>query len=138
MVKEIIKDVDILSQKSEKFLICEDDELIRDLIDTANSHRDICAGLAAIQIGVPKRVIVVRQTDKFVPFINPIVVRRSNKKFLSVEGCLSIEGQRQVERYEWIKVMYEDINGKHRCSRFNGLIGQIIQHEIDHCNGILI
>lgn len=74
MIKDIIKDENILSQKSEHFIFGEDDYLIADLIDTANEHRDNCAGLASIQIGVPKRIVVVKQGNKYIPFINPMII----------------------------------------------------------------
>lgn len=139
MIKEIIKDVEVLSQKSERFVLSgEDDYIVTDLIDTANAHKDVCAGLAAIQLGITKRVIVVRNGDKFIPYINPAIVGKSPQKYLAVEGCLSIEGEREVRRHRSIKVVFTDSKGKQRCQTFNGVIAQILQHEIDHCNGILI
>lgn len=138
MVREIIKDTEILTQKSERFVIGQDEHLIKDMLDTANAHKDNCAGLACIQIGVPKRVILVRQGDKFVPFINPMIVSKSTKTYIAEEGCLSVEGLHSVKRHRAIKLIYTDRNGKTRSGDFNGLTAQIIQHECDHLNGILI
>ena len=138
MVREIIKDMEILTQKSEKFVIGQDEHLIADMLDTANKHKDRCAGLACIQIGVPKRVILVRQGDKFIPYINPVIVSKSPNTYIATEGCLSVEGVRSVKRHEQIKLVYCDRNGKTKSANFNGYVAQIIQHECDHLNGILI
>jgi peptide deformylase len=138
MVREIVKDAEILTQKSEKFVIGQDEHLIKDMLDTANEHKERCIGLACIQIGVPKRVILVRQGDKFVPYINPIIVSKSTKTYIAKEGCLSVEGVRSVKRHYSIKLLYTDRKGKTRSGNFNGLPAQIIQHECDHLNGILI
>ena len=138
MVKKIVKDEKILKQQSESFVFGEDDYLINDLIDTANAHKDNCAGLACIQIGIPKRVILVRQNDDFVPFINPMIIKRSPKTYIAKEGCLSLDGMRTVKRYHSIKVMWTDRNQKKKVQEFNGYIAEILQHEIDHCKGVLI
>lgn len=138
MVREIIKDTEILTQKSEKFVIGQDEHLIKDMLDTAYEHKERCIGLACIQIGVPKRVILVRQGEKFVPYINPMIVSKSTKTYISKEGCLSVEGVHSVKRHFSIKLLYTDRNGKTRSGNFNGLLAQIIQHECDHLNGILI
>lgn len=138
MIKEIIKDENILKQKSEPFVFGEDDYLINDLLDTANAHKDNCAGLACIQIGVAKRVILVRQGDDFIPFINPMIIKRSPKTYIAKEGCLSLNGMRTVKRHNSIKVMWSDLNQKRKVQEFYGYIAEILQHEIDHCKGILI
>lgn len=138
MVREIVKDTAILTQKSERFVIGQDEHLIKDMLDTANAHKDRCVGLACIQIGVAKRVILVRQGDKFVPFINPMIVNKSAKTYVAEEGCLSIEGVRSVKRHYSIKLIYTDRNGKTKSGEFNGFTAEIIQHECDHLNGILI
>ena len=108
------------------------------MLDTANAHKDRCAGLACIQIGVPKRVILVRQGDKFVPYINPMIVDKSARTYVAEEGCLSVDGLRKVKRHYSIKLIYTDRNGKTRSGNFNGFAAEIIQHECDHLNGILI
>lgn len=138
MVCEIIKDIETLSQKSRPFILGEDDYIIRDLLDTAEAHKENCAGLASIQIGIPKRVILVRQGDTFVPFINPMIIKRSTSTYVADEGCLSLDGTRRVRRHHSIKVTWTTPSGKKRVQDFNGFIAQVIQHETDHCNGILI
>ena len=139
MIKEIVKDIEVLTQKSEPVSVEEAQEIIADLLDTAQVHIDECLGLAAPQIGVNKRVIVIRNgQESFYPMINPVVVRKIGKKFLNNEGCLSLEGTRSVERYPSVLVGYTDKNGKRVTKTFNGVSSIIIQHETDHLNGILI
>lgn len=137
MIKEIVKDIDFLQQKSTKFEF-DDDNLIQDLLDTAEHYRYICLGLAAIQIGVPKRVIVVKIKDKFVPFINPTILQRSHATYVAQEGCMSLEGKREARRHFHIKVGYTTKEGKVEAKTFDGITSQIIQHEINHLNGVLI
>ena len=138
MIKEIIKDTQILQQKSEEFKFGEDDYLITDLIDTANANIEHCAGLACIQIGTAKKVVVVRIGDKFVPMINPMIIKRSQETFVAKERCLSLDGEREVKRHKKIKVGYTTQNGKRKCEDFGGFVAQVIQHECDHLKGILI
>ena len=138
MIKEIVKDTEFLTQKSEQISIEEAQEIITDLLDTANHHIDNCAGLAAPQIGINKRVVVVRNGDHFFPMVNPVVVKKSGKKFLNHEGCLSLEGVRAVERYSSVLVNYTDGKGKRQTKTFNGTLAIIVQHETDHLNGVLI
>lgn len=138
MVKEINKDTESLRQKSQSFIFGEDDYLITDMLDTANAHKENCVGLACIQIGVPKRVILVRQGLSFIPFINPVIIKKSTGTYLAEEGCLSLDGTRQVKRHRTIKVMWQDTKGKQKVQEFSGFVAQIIQHEVDHCNGLLI
>ena len=138
MIKDIIKDVNVLTQQSEPFIFGEDDYLIQDLLDTANEHKENCAGLACIQIGVPKRVILARHGNKFVPYINPVIIQKSPKTYVTEEGCLSLDGLRTVKRHRSIKVMWSSPDGKRQAKEFTGYIAQILQHEIDHCNGMLI
>lgn len=147
MVREIVKDINFLQQKSDKFEFANisdltmnvgDEYLIQDLIDTAECHRDDCIGLAAIQIGVPKRLIVVKIGKNFIPFINPIIFQKSKTTYTAREGCLSLDGEREVCRHASIKVAYTTKDKKSEVKTFKGLIAQIIQHEVDHLNGILI
>jgi peptide deformylase len=138
MIKEIVKDEAILTQKSETVSMEEAKEIIADLLDTAKAHIDNCAGLAAPQIGVNKRVVVVRNGDSFFPMVNPVVVKKTGKKFLNHEGCLSLDGIRAVERYPSVLVNYTDGKGKRQTKTFNGTLAIIIQHETDHLNGVLI
>lgn len=140
MIKEINKDIESLSTKSIAFDLNDDldGELLRDMLDTAEAHKENCVGLAAIQVGVPKRVILVRQDDKFIPFINPMIIKKSSTTYLADEGCLSLDGTREVKRHHRIKVMWTEPSGKKRVREFNGFTAQIIQHEVDHINGVLI
>lgn len=138
MVKDIVKDINVLQQKSERFILGEDDYLIQDLIDTANEHYNNCAGLACIQIGIPKRVIVVKIGDKFIPFINPTIIKRSQQVYMANERCLSLDGEREVKRHKRVMVGYTTKDGKNKCEDLGGFIAQVFQHECDHLNGILI
>jgi peptide deformylase len=138
MIKEIVKDTEFLTQKSEQVSVEEAQEIITDLLDTASHHIDECAGLAAPQIGVHKRVVVIRNGNTFFPMINPVVVKKTGKKFVNHEGCLSLEGTRAVERYSSVLVGYIDKSGKRITKTFNGIPAIIVQHETDHLNGILI
>lgn len=140
MVKVINKDIESLSQKSLPFDLNDDadGEALRDMLDTAEANKENCVGLAAIQVGVAKRAILVRMGNKFVPFINPVIIHKSAQTYCADEGCLSLDGTRSVKRHYTIKVMWTEPNGKIRVREFKGFTAQIIQHEIDHCNGILI
>lgn len=138
MVKEIVKDVDILSQKSEPFVFGEDDDIITDMVDTAESLKDKCVGLAAVQIGTHKKVIVVSNGSAFIPMINPRIIKHSNVYYTSQEACLSLDGIREVKRYRDVTVMYQDVKGKFRRESYTGFTAKIIQHECDHLDGKLI
>ena len=138
MVREIVKDENVLYQKSANFIFGEDDYLIQDMLDTANEHKENCVGLACVQIGIPKNIILVKQGGKYIPFINPVIVKKSPNTYIATEGCLSIEGFRTVKRHKTVKVIYTTIQGKRKMQEFSGYVAQIIQHEIDHLNGILI
>ena len=140
MRKEIVKDPEILSQKSVPFDLNDEADiaLLGDMIDTAEAYKENCVGLAAIQIGVPKRVILVRQGNNFTPFINPVIIQKSPRTYVTEEGCLSLDGTRSVKRHYSIKVTWTTFAGKKQVKEFKGFIAEIIQHEVDHCNGILI
>lgn len=138
MIKEIVKDETILTQKSETVTVEEAQEIIIDLLETAVEHIDECAGLAAPQIGVLKKVVVIRNGDTFHPMINPVILKTSGKTFFNHEGCLSLEGTRMVHRYSTVLVSYQDKTGKRITKTFNGMPAIIIQHEVDHLNGKLI
>lgn len=138
MIKEIIKDTEFLTQKSDAFVFGKDDYLINDLIDTAEANKDRCLGLASIQIGVPKKIILVRKGDKFILLINPLIIHKSTKTYIAKESCLSLEGTRTVKRHRAIKIIYADITGKKKAENIDGLLAQIIQHECDHLKGVLI
>lgn len=136
--KPIVKDISILSRKSENFIPGLDDHLITDMLDTANAHKDNCAGLACIQIGVPKRIILVRSGDGFMVFCNPVIVKRSAKTYMATEGCLSLDGSREVKRHNSVMVSWVNPKGKRNTKEFTGWIAEILQHEIDHTMGKLI
>ena len=110
--------------------------LVQDMLDTMYVNNDV--GLAAPQIGVLKKVIVVRNGDSFVPMINPTIIKRVGTKFLNKEGCLSLDGERTVCRYPSVMVSFTERNGKKQIKTFNGFTSIIIQHETDHLSGKLI
>jgi len=138
MKKDIVKNINFLKQKSEEFVIGRDDSIIKDMIDTANAHKENCVGLAAVQIGELKRVIIVRMGDEFIPFINPVIVKKSGNIYIANEKCLSLEGSRDVKRWHTIMVEHTNIRGVRTINTFNGFLAQVLQHEIDHLNGIII
>ena len=138
MIKDIVKDLDFLSKKSEPFIFEQDEYIIQNLLDTANWHKEICVGLAAPQIGYLKRAIVVLIGDKYVPMINPFIVRKYGEIYRSEEGCLSLEGSRETKRHKDILFVYTDIHGRTVRKHYTGFAAQIIQHEVDHLNGVLI
>ena len=136
MIKPIMRDVLFLSQPSER-AAREDQQVITDLLDTLQAHLDGCVGMAANMIGVRKRIIVVSMGPVSVPMVNPEIVARSGK-YEAEEGCLSLTGVRKCERYREIEVSYRDASFLPRRQKYSGWIAQIIQHEIDHCNGVII
>lgn len=138
MVKDIVKDIDFLQKKSVKATNnTEIEEVVRDLIDTAEAHKDRCVGLSAIQIGVPLRVCVVFNGERFVPFVNPVITKSFGEKYKIEEGCMSLEGKREVMRYEKIEVFRRSKNSFVK-ENYKGFMAEIIQHELDHFEGKLI
>ena len=138
-IKDIVKDVAILKTKSTNKFYPEVHAFVeKNLIDTAKAHQDNCLGLAAIQIGEAVRVFVIKVGDKFLSFRNPMILWRSKEVYSAKEGCLSLEGTRNVTRNETIKVMYEGGDGKNYMRVLSGLVGEVFQHEYDHLNGVLI
>ena len=137
MVREIIKDTFILMKKSER-ADKKDLQTARDLLDTLNANREICVGLAANMIGENKNIIAVQMGIIPVVMINPVIVRHSSGSYETEEGCLSLEGVRKTKRWNEIEVEYDDMMMKKHKNIYKGLAAQIIQHEIDHCNGIII
>ena len=142
MEKPIVKDEAFLTQKSQPATFM-DIAVAQDLLDTLAAHADCCVGLAANMIGVQKYVIAVNIGPTNIAMLNPEIIKRSGKYMteegcLSLEGCLSVEGERAAVRYEKITVAYQDMQFKKCKQSFSGFTAQIIQHEIDHCNGIII
>ena len=137
MVKNIIKDTEFLQQVAEP-ATRKDKAVAEDLLDTLKANRAICVGLAANMIGVAKSIIAVQVGKQNVAMLNPQIVKHSAEYSEVMEGCLSLLGERPAKRYEWIEVEYKDIKFKPQKQRFSGFTAQIIQHEIDHCQGILI
>lgn len=136
MVRPIVRDTIFLSQKSD--LATEADKQVAvDLIDTLSAHSSECVGMAANMIGVKKRIIVFSIDIIKVIMINPVIIKKS-KPYEAEEGCLSLSGTRKTTRYQEIEVEYLDMNFQRQKQKYSGWIAQIIQHEIDHCDGILI
>lgn len=137
MVKNLIHDPIILAKKSTP-AGKEDLQTAQDLLDTLASHRETCVGMAANMIGVCKRIIAFDNGGKYMLMLNPRIVRQSGE-YEAEESCLSLlGGPRKTKRYQKIKVEYQTLDFQTRLKTFEGWTAQIIQHEIDHCNGILI
>ncbi|WP_095176432.1 MULTISPECIES: peptide deformylase [Blautia] len=136
MVRAVVRDTFFLSQKSEP-AGRDDDEVIKDLLDTLQANRERCVGMAANMIGVKKRIIVVSTGGVDMAMLNPVIIKKS-MPYETQEGCLSLEGSRKTTRFETIEVEYRDRSYKRCRQRFKGWTAQIIQHEIDHCDGIVI
>ena len=137
MVKELMHDPLFLARKSTD-ATAEDLEIAQDLLDTLNAHRATCVGMAANMIGETKRIIVFDNGGTPMLMLNPRIVKK-NDPYETEEGCLSLlGGPRKTLRYKKIKVEYQTTDFKTRLKSFDGWTAQIIQHEIDHCDGILI
>ena len=105
MVREIIKDPEILQQVSKKIKPKEAKQIIQDLIDTAEEHSDRCVGLSAIQIGEPVKVFIAFTGDKFIPFVNPVITRYLGARYEAEESCMSLEGSRKVLRHRGVEIL---------------------------------
>ena len=136
MVREIMRDEAFLSQKAEPATL-EDLPVAQDLLDTLAAHKDGCVGMAANMIGVCKRIIVFDNEGKYMVMLNPEIIKKSGP-YEAEEGCLSLTGIRKAKRWQSIKVQYQNEQFQTRFKTFTGWTAQIIQHEIDHCEGILI
>ena len=136
MIQPIMKDPIFLAQKSAP-ATKEDLQVAQDLLDTLTAPKDGCVGMAANMIGVAKRIIVFDNEGKYMVMFNPEIVKRS-EPYEAEEGCLSLPGTRKAKRYRSIKVQYQNDQFQTRLKTFTGWTAQIIQHEIDHCNGVLI
>ena len=137
MIRELMHDPIFLARKSAE-ATKEDLQTAQDLLDTLNAHREGCVGMAANMIGVCKRIIVFDDGGKLSLMLNPEIVKASGE-YETEEGCLSLlGGPRKTKRYRKIKVRYQTEQFQIRMKTFENFTAQIIQHEIDHCNGILI
>lgn len=137
MVKEVVHDPILLAGKSE-LATMEDLQVAQDLLDTLAANKDACVGMAANMIGVRKRIIVFDNEGTYMTMFNPEILKMSGP-YDTAEGCLSLlGGPRPCKRYQTIKVQWQNEKFQTRIKTFTGWPAQIIQHEIDHCNGILI
>lgn len=137
MVRELMHDPIFLARKSES-AAKEDLQTAQDLLDTLTAHRETCVGMAANMIGVCKRIIAFDNEGAYTVMLNPEIVKKSGE-YETEESCLSLlGGPRKTKRYQKIKVRYETLDFQIRLKTFTGWTAQIIQHEIDHCNGVLI
>lgn len=136
MVQEIMKDMIFLAQPSAP-ATPDDLPCAQDLLDTLKAHRESCVGMAANMIGVRRRIIAFNDAGKYAVLFNPEIVKRSDP-YEAEEGCLSLTGVRSAKRYRKIQVRYQDDRFRTRYKTYEGWTAQIVQHEIDHCNGILI
>lgn len=136
MVKEINKDIILLSHKSQP-TTDNDMSIAEDLLDTLKANSERCVGMAANMIGELKNIIAVNDNGSYLIMYDPEIIK-ADKPYDTQEGCLSLDGVRNTKRYKKIKVRYLDSSRKLKIKTFEGYTAQIIQHEIDHCNGIII
>ena len=136
MIQPIMKDPLFLAVPSRR-ATAADKQIAMDLLDTLRANLDGCVGMAANMIGVHKRIIAVHTGIAQIAMLNPKIVSK-NGAYETEEGCLSLPGVRKTKRYQTIEVEYQDLNMKKQRRTFAGFTAQIIQHEIDHCDGILI
>jgi len=136
LIREIMRDEAFLSQPSEA-AVPEDLPTAQDLLDTLAAHQAGCVGMAANMIGVKKRIIAFDNDGRYMAMLNPEIIKKSGY-YEAEEGCLSLSGTRKAKRWKSIKVQYQNEKFQVRFKTFTGWTAQIIQHEIDHCNGILI
>jgi len=136
MVRTIVKDIIFLGRKSTD-AAAEDLSVADDLLDTLQANRNGCVGLAANMIGVSKRIIAFDNEGELTVMFNPEIIKCS-QPYEAEEGCLSLSGTRKTKRYRSIKVRYQNRQFQTRLKTFSGFTAQIIQHEIDHCSGIII
>ena len=137
MVRELMHDPIFLAQKSAP-ATAEDLPVAQDLLDTLTFHKEGCVGMAANMIGVLKRIIVFDYAGSYMTMLNPVILKGADL-YETEEGCLSLlGGPRKTKRYQKIKVQYQNLAMQTRVKTFTGWTAQIIQHEVDHCNGVLI
>ena len=136
MVKPICKDTFVLSMKAVPATKA-DKQIAQDLLETLIANERVCVGMAANMIGINKSIIVFNTGFKNIVMFNP-VIKEQSELYEASEGCLCHEGEKKVMRYKNITVEYQDMNFKRNVSKYTGWVAEIIQHEIDHLNGILI
>lgn len=136
MVQPVMRNEQFLQIPSEQAQ-AEDVQVAQDLLDTLQANAAHCVGMAANMIGVAKRIIAVENEGRYLVMFNPEIIKCSGP-YETEEGCLSLVGTRKTKRYTSIKVAYRNMQFQQRYKTFTGWTAQIIQHEIDHCNGILI
>jgi len=136
MIREICRDETFLAQKAAP-AAADDLATAQDLLDTLTAHKDGCVGMAANMIGVCKRIIAFDNEGTYMVMFNPVIVRQSGP-YETQEGCLSLTGVRKTKRFQTIKVQWQNEKFQTRLKTFTGWTAEIIQHEIDHCEGILI
>ena len=136
MIREICRDETFLVQKAAP-ATADDLATAQDLLDTLIAHKDGCVGMAANMIGVCKRIIVFDNEGTYMVMFNPVIVRQSGP-YEAQEGCLSLTGVRKTKRFQTIKVQWQNEKFQTRLKTFTGWTAEIIRHEIDHCEGILI
>ena len=136
MIRDICKDEFFLSLKAEP-ATADDPGVAQDLLDTLTAHRNGCVGMTANMIGVNRRIIAFDNDGAYMVMLNPEIIKKS-APYDAEEGCLSLTGTRKTKRYQMIKVQWQNEQFQTRIKTFTGWTAQIIQHEIDHCEGILI
>ena len=136
MIREICRDETFLAQKAAP-ATADDLATAQDLLDTLTAHKGGCVGMAANMIGVNKRIIAFDNEGTYMVMFNPVIVRQSGP-YETQEGCLSLTGVRKTKRFQTVKVQWQNEQFQTRLKTFTGWTAEIIQHEIDHCEGILI
>lgn len=136
MVREICRDEVFLAQKAEAATEA-DLQVAEDLLETLIAHKDDCVGMAANMIGVNKRIIAFDNEGGYIVMFNPEIIKKT-ESYEAEEGCLSLPGTRKTKRWKSIKVRYQNRAFQERFKTFTGWTAQIIQHELDHCEGIII
>lgn len=136
MIREICRDETFLAQKAAP-ATADDLATAQDLLDTLTAHKDGCVGMVANMIGVCKRIIAFDNEGTYMVMFNPVIVRQSGP-YETQEGCLSLTGVRKTKRFQTVKVQWQNEKFQTRLKTFTGWTAEIIQHEIDHCEGILI
>lgn len=136
MIQEIMRETAFLAQIAESATMA-DLPVAEDLLDTLDAHKEGCVGMAANMIGINKRIIAFDNEGSYMVMVNPEIIKKA-EPYEAEEGCLSLVGIRKAKRWKFIKVQYQNERFQTRYKTFTGWTAQIIQHEIDHCEGIII